>query len=166
MKNMVFVLIFTLSSIAYSITFYADENFLKKHFNYDKKLDAYVFNKNKVNTLSFHTLKVDENLFVVQTIINQDKELYGLKEVRFNNKEEDIFIIPNIDLMHVADTLVFINLSNIDDNNLDEFIEFFSKGNVYLEYAAEDDIYRYKINNRTSKIFAEILKCNIKKADE
>ncbi|WP_028329130.1 hypothetical protein [Brachyspira alvinipulli] len=166
MKNIVFILIFTISSIAYSITFYADENFLKKHFNYDKKLDTYVFNKNKVNTLSFHTLKVEDDLFVVQTIIKQDKELYGLKEVRFNNKEEDIFVIPNIDLMHVADTLVFISLSNIDDDNSDKLIEFFSKGNVYLEYVAEDDIYRYKINNKTSKIFAEVLKCNIKKLDE
>lgn len=166
MKNIVFILIFTLSSIAYSITFYADENFLKKYFNYDKKLDTYVFNKNKVNTLSFHTLKVEDDLFVIQTIIKPDKGIEGLKELHFNNKD-DVFVIPNIDLMHAANSLVFINLSNIsNDDNLEKLIEFFNKGNIYLEYVTEDNIYRYKINNKTSKMFSEILKYNIKKSDE
>ena len=161
MKKILFTLIFVFTFIfeGYSITFHADESFLKKYFNYDKKLNIYVFNIKKVNTLTFNTLKIEDDVFIIQTIIKLDEQLDDLKEVRFNNKT-DTFTIPDIDLMHVADTLVFIGFTNMSDEDIDKLIEFFSKGNIYLEYITESDIYRYKINNKTSKIFSEILKYN------
>ena len=162
MKRILLIFIFMFSFIfrGYSITFHADENFLKKYFSYDKKSSSYVFNIKKVNTLSFSTLKMKDDLFVIQTIIRFDKQLEDLKEVQFNNKV-DTFIIPKINLMHAENSLVFIGLNNID--NIDKLIEFFYNGNVYLEYITENDTNRYKINSKTCKIFSEILKYNYEK---
>ena len=100
MKRILLIFIFMFSFIfrGYSITFHADENFLKKYFSYDKKSSSYVFNIKKVNTLSFSTLKMEDDLFVIQTIIRFDKQLEDLKEVQFNNKV-DTFIIPKINLI-------------------------------------------------------------------
>ena len=157
---LIFILIFNFVFTGYSITFQADENFLKQYFSYDKKSSSYVFNMKKFNTLSFNTLKMEDNLFVIQTIIRFDEILEGLKEVQFNNKV-DTFVIPKIDLMHAENSLVFIGFNNID--NIDKLIDFFYKGNVYLEYVTETDTNRYKINNKTCKIFSEILKYNYEK---
>lgn len=63
--------------------------------------------------------------------------------------------------MHAENSLVFIGFNNID--NIDKLIDFFYKGNVYLEYVTETDTNRYKINNKTCKIFSEILKYNYEK---
>lgn len=122
---LILTLIFSFVLRVYSITFQADENFLKKYFNYDKKLNSYVFNIKKFNTLSFNTLKMQDNSFIIQTIIRFDKYLDGLKEVQFNNKI-DTFVIPKINLMHAENSLVFIGFSNID--NIDKLIDFFIKG--------------------------------------
>lgn len=157
---LIFILIFSFVFAGYSITFHADENFLKKYFSYDKKSNSYVLNMKKFNTLSFNTLKMKDNLFVIQTIIRFDKQLEGLKEVQFNNKV-DTFVIPKINLLQAENSLVFIGLNNI--NNIDNLIEFFYKGNVYLEYVTENETNRYKINSKTCKIFSEILKYNYEK---
>lgn len=157
---LIFILIFNFVFTGYSITFRADENFLKQYFSYDKKSSSYVFNMKKFNTLSFNTLKMGDDLFVIQTIIRFDELLEGLQEVQFNNKV-DTFVIPKIDLMHAENSLVFIGFSKID--NIDKLIDFFYKGNVYLEYVTETDTNRHKINNKTCKIFSEILKYNYEK---
>ncbi len=140
----------------YGVTFVVPEVFIKKYFTYDKKLEAYVYNITKLNTLSFNALKTENNEYIIQTIISLDKKLNNLKQVRFNNGEY-VFEISDLDLIHLDNILLFSGFTNVHSNNLNKLIDFFNKGNVTLEYVLEDKIYKYSIDNKTCKIFAEIL---------
>ena len=157
---LIFILIFAFVFTGYSITFQADENFLKQYFSYDKKSSSYVFNMKKLIPYLLILWKWEMIYLLYKLIIRFDELLEGLKEVQFNNKV-DTFVIPKIDLMHAENSLVFIGFSKID--NIDKLIDFFYKGNVYLEYVTENNTNRYKINNKTCKIFSEILKYNYEK---
>lgn len=149
-------LLFAFSFSVYGVTFVVPEVFIKKYFTYDKKLEAYVYNITKLNTLSFNASKTENNEYIIQTIISLDKKLNNLKQVRFNNGEY-VFEISDLDLIHLDNILLFSGFTNVRSNNLNKLIDFFNKGNVTLEYVLEDKIYKYPIDNKTCKIFAEIL---------
>ena len=149
-------LVFAFSFSVYGLTFVVPEVFIKKYFIYDKKLEAYVYNITKLNTLSFNALKTENNEYIIQTIISLDKKLNNLKQVRFNNGEY-VFEISDLDLIHLDNILLFSGFTNVRSNNLNKLIDFFNKGNITLEYVLEDKIYKYSIGNKTCKIFAEIL---------
>ena len=149
-------LVFAFSFSVYGLTFVVPEVFIKKYFIYDKKLEAYVYNITKLNTLSFNALKTENNEYIIQTIISLDKKLNNLKQVRFNNGEY-VFEISDLDLIHLDNILLFSGFTNVRSNNLNKLIDFFNKGNITLEYVLEDKIYKYSLGNKTCKIFAEIL---------
>lgn len=153
---LIFTLLLGFSFSVYGVTFVVPEVFIKKYFTYDKKLEAYVYNITKLNTLSFNASKTENNEYIIQTIISLDKKLNNLKQVRFNN-EEYVFEISDLDLIHLDNILLFSGFTNVRSNNLNKLIDFFNKGNVTLEYVLEDKIYKYSIDNKTCKIFAEIL---------
>ncbi len=152
----IFSLLFAFSFSVYGLTFVVPEVFIKKYFTYDKKLEAYVYNITKLNTLSFNASKTENNEYIIQTIISLDKKLNNLKQVRFNNGEY-VFEISDLDLIHLDNILLFSGFTNVRSNNLNKLIDFFNKGNITLEYVLEDKIYKYSIDNKTCKIFAEIL---------
>ncbi|TKZ31715.1 hypothetical protein [Brachyspira catarrhinii] len=153
---LIFTLFFAFSFLSYGVTFVVPEVFIKKYFTYDKKLEAYVYNITKLNTLSFNASKTENNEYIIQTIISLDKKLNNLKQVRFNNGEY-VFEISDLDLIHLDNILLFSGFTNVRSNNLNKLIDFFNKGNVTLEYVLEDKIYKYSIDNKTCKIFSEIL---------
>lgn len=153
---LIFTLLLGFSFSVYGVTFVVPEVFIKKYFTYDKKLEAYVYNITKLNTLSFNASKTENNEYIIQTIISLDKKLNNLKQVRFNNGEY-VFEISDLDLVHLDNILLFSGFTNVRSNNLNKLIDFFNKGNVTLEYVLEDKIYKYPIDNKTCKIFAEIL---------
>ena len=133
-----------------------------------KDIDGKVIDNRKINTVKLGTVDVE---FIY---LNKDnKKRKGTFKVTVKDLEEPLIWLSNSYSIRVGEDVnledEILCADNYDSNpscKIKGDYDLNTVGNYSLEYVAEDDIYRYKINNRTSKIFAEILKCNIKKEDE
>ncbi|MEI0559136.1 hypothetical protein [Brachyspira intermedia] len=155
------ILVFSFSFSAYGLE--ANYDILDKYF-YKEKLSNtdfihYSYNYNKYNTLSFSTLgEENENDYSISLTINLENRLDNLLDIRFFN-DDYIFIIYDFSIEKNKERNFILLLFEEYDlkNALNKVIETLKKGNITIQYTTTDKVYKYKIDNETSKIFAEIL---------
>ena len=154
-------LLFAFSFSGYGLE--ANYDILDKYF-YKEKLSNtdfihYSYNYNKYNTLSFSTLgEENENDYSISLTINLENRLDNLLDIRFFN-DDYIFIIYDFSIEKNKERNFILLLFEEYDlkNALNKVIETLKKGNITIQYTTADKVYKYKIDNETSKIFAEIL---------
>lgn len=157
---LIIILSFFLSINSYG-ALKASSSIVKKYFQYDTKnisIGDYIYNLGKKNTIVFEAMERDNSIdYFVDCTIHIEEPLYDLLDIRFYN---DNYMFVTYNFRPNNEDYIFLLISDFDYQNpnaINKIIEILKQGNITMEYTLPDKTYKYKIDDETAKLFAEIL---------